>query len=155
MGEYVKTSWNILDIFFKDNPSFLVNHHLQSYNDFFDNGITQLLKEKNPIHFFKKQEKMTIDHETKYIDELDKSGFTKAITFEEMKEIYPFGTDRRIPSLSQTLEEQRGPGPRTSLKDLRLCHPVTGVFAHYSFFLHHQNEQRTYDSDFINTLLLR
>ena len=89
MGEYVKTSWNILDIFFRDNPSFLVNHHLQSYNDFFDKGITQLLKEKNPIHFFKKQEKMTIDHETKYIDELDKSGFMKAITFEEMKEIYP------------------------------------------------------------------
>ena len=49
MGEYVKTAWNILDIFFKDNPNFLVNHHLQSYNDFFDNGITQILKEKEEL----------------------------------------------------------------------------------------------------------
>ena len=49
-------SLKLLDIYFRDNPSFLVNHHLESYNDFFDTGLAQLLKEKNPIHFFKNQE---------------------------------------------------------------------------------------------------
>ena len=68
MSESSNISWNILDIFFRDNPNFLVNHHLQSYNDFFDNGINQLIKEKNPIHFFKNQERMTIDYETRFID---------------------------------------------------------------------------------------
>ena len=86
MSESSNISWNILDIFFRDNPNFLVNHHLQSYNDFFDNGINQLIKEKNPIHFFKNQERMTIDYETRFIDELDKGKLPTALTFEEMKE---------------------------------------------------------------------
>ena len=89
MDENSNISWKILNTYFNDNPNFLINHHLQSYNDFFDKGINQLLKEKNPIHFFKNQEKITMDHETKYVDELDKSDDPKAITYEEMKEIYP------------------------------------------------------------------
>ena len=48
-------SWKFLNLYFKDNQSFLINHHLDSYNDFFNNGLSQLLKEMNPIHFFKKQ----------------------------------------------------------------------------------------------------
>ena len=54
-------SWKLLNLYFKDNPSFLINHHLESYNDFFKNGLPQLLKEKNPIHLFKNQERITID----------------------------------------------------------------------------------------------
>ena len=102
MSESSNISWNILDIFFRDNPNFLVNHHLQSYNDFFDNGINQLIKEKNPIHFFKNQERMTIDYETRFIDELDKGNIPTAITFEEMKELYPNKDDEEYERIWST-----------------------------------------------------
>ena len=41
--------WKILDKYFEDNPSALVNHHLESYNDFFNGGINKIFREKNPI----------------------------------------------------------------------------------------------------------
>jgi len=42
-------TWNIIDSFFKDNPQTLVQHHIESYNDFFKTGIFQILRDKNPI----------------------------------------------------------------------------------------------------------
>ena len=45
------TLWNMIDTYFNDNPSALVNHHLESYNDFFENGIFKIFKEKNPLIF--------------------------------------------------------------------------------------------------------
>lgn len=41
--------WEMIDKFFKENPYSLVSHHLESYNDFFQNGIYKIFKEKNPI----------------------------------------------------------------------------------------------------------
>ncbi len=41
--------WEIIDKLFKENPEGLVAHHLESYNDFFKNGIFRIFKEKNPI----------------------------------------------------------------------------------------------------------
>ena len=41
--------WDLIDKFFKENPEGLVAHHLESYNDFFKNGIFRIFKEKNPI----------------------------------------------------------------------------------------------------------
>ena len=43
------TLWNIIDSYFNENPSALVNHHIESYNDFFENGIFKIFKEKNPL----------------------------------------------------------------------------------------------------------
>ena len=51
-------SWKLIDKYFKDNPSNLVAHHLESYNDFFSNGgINRIFKENNPIRFIQKDEK--------------------------------------------------------------------------------------------------
>ena len=41
--------WDLIDHYFKENPNCLVEHHLESYNDFFKNGIFQIFREKNPI----------------------------------------------------------------------------------------------------------
>ena len=41
--------WKIVNTYFEDNPQSLVAHHLESYNDFFKNGIFQIFKEKNPV----------------------------------------------------------------------------------------------------------
>ena len=43
------TVWKIIDKYFEDNPQSLVRHHIESYNDFFKNGIFQIFKEKKPI----------------------------------------------------------------------------------------------------------
>ena len=32
-------SWKLIDKYFVDNPNNLVSHHLESYNEFFRNGI--------------------------------------------------------------------------------------------------------------------
>jgi DNA-directed RNA polymerase beta subunit len=37
--------WNIIDTYFQDNPQALVRHHVDSYNDFFKNGIFRIFKE--------------------------------------------------------------------------------------------------------------
>jgi DNA-directed RNA polymerase beta subunit len=41
--------WKIINTYFEDNPQSLVRHHIDSYNDFFKNGIFQIFKEKNPL----------------------------------------------------------------------------------------------------------
>jgi len=49
--------WNVIDIYFKDNPNVLVSHHLDSYNDFLSNGISRILKDRNPIILEKDENK--------------------------------------------------------------------------------------------------
>ena len=81
-------SWKILNTYFKENPDFLIKHHLDSYNDFFDKGLSQILKETNPIHFYKKKDKIIINRETKIIDNgLISDGIPK--TYEELTELLP------------------------------------------------------------------
>ena len=46
-------SWKILDTMFEDNPTFLVDHHLQSYNEFYDKGLFEIMKQNNPIEIRK------------------------------------------------------------------------------------------------------
>jgi|APSaa5957512535_1039671.scaffolds.fasta_scaffold04967_5 DNA-directed RNA polymerase II subunit RPB2 len=46
-------SWKIIDKMFKENPNFLINHHLDSYNRFFDSGIKDVFKNQNPMKFYR------------------------------------------------------------------------------------------------------
>ena len=43
-------TWKIIDVFFKDNPKYMVSHHIDSFNSFFNEGIKQIIKEKNPLY---------------------------------------------------------------------------------------------------------
>lgn len=49
-------SWKLIDKYFKDNPNCLVSHHLESFNDFFKNGIKRIFNENNPIRFIQREE---------------------------------------------------------------------------------------------------
>jgi DNA-directed RNA polymerase II subunit RPB2 len=49
-------SWKLIDKYFKDNPNCLVSHHLESFNDFFRNGIKRIFHENNPIRFIEREE---------------------------------------------------------------------------------------------------
>jgi len=44
-----KIIWDIIKTYFNENPNCLVEHHLESYNDFYKNNVTQIFKETNPI----------------------------------------------------------------------------------------------------------
>ena len=50
---YETETWKIINKYFEDNPYFLTNHHLESFNDFIDNKIPETLKQINPIRNFK------------------------------------------------------------------------------------------------------
>jgi DNA-directed RNA polymerase II subunit RPB2 len=50
-------SWKVIDKYFTDNPNNLVSHHLESYNDFFTQGIHRIFRENNPIRFIEREEK--------------------------------------------------------------------------------------------------
>ena len=54
--------WEIINIYFKENPEFLVKHHLQSYNYFFDTQLPQLFKENNPIRLRQEQDPRTKEY---------------------------------------------------------------------------------------------
>ena len=38
-----KIIWSTINKYFIDNPSFLVKHHLESYNYFFDRRINKII----------------------------------------------------------------------------------------------------------------
>ena len=50
-----KIAWDIIDKYFKDNPDFISKHHLDSYNDVFDEKIKYIFKENNPITLQKEE----------------------------------------------------------------------------------------------------
>ena len=49
----------IIDKYFIDNPNCFVSHHLDSYNDFFADGIKRIFREKNPIRIMKMQDSVS------------------------------------------------------------------------------------------------
>ena len=53
-------SWKIIDKYFADNPNNLVKHHLDSFNDFFENGIFNIFRENNPLKFVNENNKINI-----------------------------------------------------------------------------------------------
>lgn len=54
-------SWKIIHKYFTDNPNNLVNHHLESYNDFFNGGINRIFNENNPIRFIEREDESEQD----------------------------------------------------------------------------------------------
>ena len=61
------TVWKIINKYFEDNPQALVTHHVESYNDFFKNGIFQIFKEKNPITISSRFDKNIKDYRSQCI----------------------------------------------------------------------------------------
>jgi DNA-directed RNA polymerase II subunit RPB2 len=55
-GKKEDISWKLIDKYFKENPNNLVAHHLDSYNEFFKNGIHRVFRENNPIRFIEREQ---------------------------------------------------------------------------------------------------
>ena len=96
-----ENAWKLLDKYFEENSTALINHHIESYNDFINNGINQIFREKNPIKIVKQQDPETRDY--KYEANLflggkngDKIYFGKPIIFDENNEHYMYPNEARL-----------------------------------------------------------
>jgi DNA-directed RNA polymerase II subunit RPB2 len=97
--------WLIIDKFFTDNPSILVAHHLDSYNDFFANGLNRIFKEKNPIKIMKQQDPKTSEFNytcNLYLGGKDGSKvyYGKPIIYDEDREHYMFPNEARLRNMT-------------------------------------------------------
>ena len=54
-----KDTWHIIDSYFKTNPDYIAKHHLDSYNEFTDNKIEQIVKQSNPLVIFNNYDEIT------------------------------------------------------------------------------------------------
>ena len=100
--------WNIINSHFKGNYQTLVKHHIDSYNDFFENKIYDIFKEENPISLM-----------TTYDDKLDeyrntcelyiggKDGkklyFGKPVLYENDVSKYMYPNDCRLRNMSYSM----------------------------------------------------
>ena len=48
-------AWSVIDRYFTDNPDFLVKHHIDSFDDFIENGIPRIFRQNNPIRVIEKE----------------------------------------------------------------------------------------------------
>uniref|UniRef100_A0A6C0ATC8 DNA-directed RNA polymerase n=1 Tax=viral metagenome TaxID=1070528 RepID=A0A6C0ATC8_9ZZZZ len=99
------TIWKIIDKYFEDNPQALVRHHIESYNDFFKNGIYQLFKDKNPVTIQRLYDKDIDDYRTKCImyfggKDGSKIYFGKPIIYDDNNTHYMYPNEARLRNMT-------------------------------------------------------
>ena len=103
-----QTIWKIINSHFEENPQSLVSHHLDSYNDFFRNGIFQLLKEKNPIPITSKYDETMKDYKYQclmYIGGKDGSKvyFGKPVIHDKENPHYMYPNEARLRNMTYAM----------------------------------------------------
>ena len=99
------TIWNLIDTYFQDNPQALVRHHIDSYNDFFKNGIFQIFKEKNPIRINTRFDPEINDYRSQCIMYFggkngDKIYFGKPVIYDEANSHYMYPNEARLRNMT-------------------------------------------------------
>jgi DNA-directed RNA polymerase II subunit RPB2 len=97
--------WMIIDKYFNDNPNYLVSHHLDSYNSFFNEGIKRIFKEKNPIKLMKEQDPKTGEFALRcdmYLGgkEGDKLYYGKPVIYDEGREHFMYPNEARLRNMT-------------------------------------------------------
>jgi DNA-directed RNA polymerase II subunit RPB2 len=99
-------SWKIIDRYFKDNPNNLVAHHLDSYNEFFKNGINRIFHENNPIRFIEREDESNVNNKRNecllYLGGKDGKSiyFGKPIIYDDNNAHYMFPNDARLRNMT-------------------------------------------------------
>jgi DNA-directed RNA polymerase II subunit RPB2 len=100
-------SWKLIDKFFKDNPNNLVSHHLESYNEFFKNGIRRVFHENNPIRFIEREDESSGEEGKRnecllYLGGKDgtKIYYGKPIIYDDNSSHYMFPNDARLRNMT-------------------------------------------------------
>jgi DNA-directed RNA polymerase II subunit RPB2 len=99
------STWKIIDKYFEDNPQCLVRHHIESYNDFFKNGIFQIFKEKNPIKIQTRYDENIDDYRSQCImyfggKDGTKLYFGKPIIYDENDAHYMYPNEARLRNMT-------------------------------------------------------
>ena len=100
-----KIQWKTIESYFLSNPYNLTQHHLNSYNNFFDNEIFQIIKEKNPIKITKNFDETLDDFKFKvdiYIGGIngDKLYYGKPIIYDENHTHYMYPNEARLRNMN-------------------------------------------------------
>uniref|UniRef100_A0A6C0JEU9 DNA-directed RNA polymerase n=1 Tax=viral metagenome TaxID=1070528 RepID=A0A6C0JEU9_9ZZZZ len=101
-----KISWKIIDKYFNDNPNNLVAHHLESYNEFFNNGINRIFRENNPIRFIEREDESESSNKRNecllYLGGKDGSKiyFGKPIIYDDNHAHYMYPNDARLRNMT-------------------------------------------------------
>ena len=100
-----KISWKIIDKYFKENPNCLVSHHLESYNNFFNNGIRRIFHENNPIRFIEREEESDEGKRNEcklYLGGKDGSKifYGKPVIYDDNNAHYMFPNDARLRNMT-------------------------------------------------------
>ena len=95
----------IIDKYFSDNPNCLVSHQLDSYNDFFENGIYQIFREKNPIKIMKNQDPDSNLYKNRcnlYLGGKngDKIYFGKPVIYDESRDHFMYPNEARLRNMT-------------------------------------------------------
>ena len=102
------TVWNIINTYFEDNQQALVRHHIDSYNDFFKNGIYQIFREKNPVVLYSKLDPETNEYMSQcklYMGGKDgtKIYFGKPVIHDENNPHYMFPNEARLRDMNYSM----------------------------------------------------
>ena len=102
--------WKIIDSYFHDNPQALVNHHVESYNDFLDKGIFQIFREKNPLTWMhhSQYDETLQDYRSKctmYMGGKDGSKiyFGKPVIYDQNQPHYMFPNESRLRNITYAM----------------------------------------------------
>ena len=102
--------WKIIDSYFHDNPQALVNHHIESYNDFLEKGIFQIFREKNPLTWMHSSQYDETLQEyrstcTMYMGGKDGSKiyFGKPVLYDQNQPHYMFPNESRLRNITYSM----------------------------------------------------
>ena len=97
--------WKIIHKYFEDNPQSLVRHHIESYDDFFQKGIQQVFKNKNPLIINTMYDEKIQDYKHKCImyfggKNADKIYFGKPVIYDNNNSHYMFPNEARMRNMT-------------------------------------------------------
>ena len=99
-------SWALIDKYFTDNPNNLVAHHLESYNEFFSNGIYKIFRDNNPIRFIEREDEGESSEKRNEVllylggKEGNKLYFGKPIIYDDNNVHYMYPNDARLRNMT-------------------------------------------------------
>lgn len=101
---FSKLSWKVLDTYFKANPNYLVNHQLDSYNQFVQTGIQKIFYENNPLKYIENRSD-AIEHPNiilLYIGgkNTDKIYYGKPIIYDEHNVHFMYPNEARLRNMT-------------------------------------------------------
>jgi len=95
------TVWKLIDVYFKENPQALVRHHIDSYNQFIEHDIFQIMRDMSPLTVRLGMDKNTREFQTNchlYFGGKDgkRVYFGKPVIFDPDNSHYMFPNEARL-----------------------------------------------------------